>query len=63
MYFPLSFWSSSSSSWIISGKETNFHGRMSLQKEESGGTIICLLNRHLFLRHPNPKQKKYDYQQ
>ena len=35
MYFPLSFWSSSSSSWIISGKETNFHGRMSLQKEES----------------------------
>lgn len=28
-----------------------------------GGTIICLLNRHLFLRYPNPKQKKYDYQQ
>ena len=23
-----------------------------------GGTIICLLHRHLFLRHPNPKQKK-----
>ncbi len=23
-----------------------------------GGTIICLLNRHLFLSHPNPKQKK-----
>ena len=28
MYFPLSFWSSSSSSWIISVKETNFHGCM-----------------------------------
>ena len=23
-----------------------------------GGTIICLLTSHLFLRHPNPKQKK-----
>ena len=23
-----------------------------------GGTSICLLNRQLFLRHPNPKQKK-----
>ena len=31
---------------------------MSLQKGGIGGTIICLLNRHLFLRHPNPKQKK-----
>lgn len=23
-----------------------------------GGVIFCLLNRHLFLRHPHPKQKK-----
>lgn len=45
-------------SWIISGKEIEFSWMYEFAKGGIGGTIICLLNRHLFLRHPNPKQKK-----
>ena len=57
MYFPLSFWSSSSSSMDYFWKGDEFSWMYEFAKG-IGGTIICLLNRHLFLRHPNPKQKK-----